>query len=370
MARKTNIEVNGKNYYRVTRTVGRKADGTAIRKQFYGSGINEANAKAEEYINNIKNGLIVDYEYATLNDILYNWLFQVKINELKPSSFEVYEGLYRNYIKDSDIAGMKLSKLNGINIQQLYNKLGKYKTYSQIKKLHKFLKQFFQYCINEGYMIKNPCLNLTLPNKDMEIKNKEENIEYFDEEEIELLKKAFKGNKFETLVLVGLGTGLRQGELLGLKWQNVHLDEKYIEVTNSIKTVYVFDSEGNKERKTLLSTPKNHKTRRVDLPDKVVEILKNMNHKTTFVFQDDEGKPYSAKTVFGNWKKVLNENKIPYKKFHSLRHTYATMLLSRGADLKTVQELMGHYDISVTQIYLHVLPKTRENAVNKLNSLL
>ena len=306
MARKTNIEVNGKNYYRVTRTVGRKADGTAIRKQFYGSGINEANAKADEYINNIKNGLIVDYEYATLNDIMYNWLFQVKINELKPSSFEVYEGLYRNYIKDSGIAGMKLSKLNGINIQQLYNKLGKDKTYSQIKKLHKFLKQFFQYCINEGYIVKNPCLNLTLPNKDMEIKNREDNIEYFNEEEIELLKKAFKGTEFENLILVALGTGLRQGELLGLKWKNVHLNEKYIEVTDSIKTVYVFDSEGNKERKTLLSTPKNHKTRRVDLPDKVVEILKNMDHKATFVFENDEGKPYSAKTIFGNWKKVLN----------------------------------------------------------------
>ena len=65
MARKTNIEVNGKNYYRVTRTVGRKADGTPIRKQFYGTGINEANAKADEYINNIKNGLVNNFENVT-----------------------------------------------------------------------------------------------------------------------------------------------------------------------------------------------------------------------------------------------------------------------------------------------------------------
>ena len=57
MARRTNFEVNGKEYYRVTRTVGKKADGTPIRKTFYGAGINEANAKADEYMNNIKNGL-------------------------------------------------------------------------------------------------------------------------------------------------------------------------------------------------------------------------------------------------------------------------------------------------------------------------
>ena len=370
MARKTNIEVNGKNYYRVTRTVGRKADGTAIRKSFYGSGVNEANAKADAYMNNIKNGLVVDYEYATVNDTMYSWLFQVKINELKPSSFEAYEGLYRNYIKQSEIAGMKLSKIKGINVQQLYNNFGKTKTYSQIKKLPKFLKQFFQYCIDEGYMAKNPCLKLTLPNKDKEIKNKNEDIEYFNENEIEQLKQAFKGNKFEKLILVALGTGLRQGELLGLKWENVHIDEKYLEVVNSIKTVYVFDSDGNKTRKTLISTPKNHKTRKVDLPYKIIDILNIMNKETTFVFEDENGKPYSAKTVFGNWKKVLNENNIPYKKFHALRHTYATMLLSKGADLKTVQELMGHYDISVTQIYLHVLPKTREDTVNRLNSIL
>lgn len=95
-----------------------------------------------------------------------------------------------------------------------------------------------------------------------------------------------------------------------------------------------------------------------------------MNKNTVFVFEDENGNPYSAKTLFGNWKKVLNDNNIPYKKFHSLRHTYATMLLTKGVDLKTVQDLMGHSDITITQIYLHVLPKTKSDAVNRLNDLL
>ena len=75
MARKTNFSVNGKEYYRVTRTVGKKADGTAIRKTFYGTGINEANEKADEYINNIKNGLVNNYENITLNELMHIWIF-------------------------------------------------------------------------------------------------------------------------------------------------------------------------------------------------------------------------------------------------------------------------------------------------------
>lgn len=369
MARKTNFEVNGKEYFRVTRTIGKKSDGTLIRKQFYGTGINEANKKADEYMNKIKQGLICNFEYITLDELIYKWLFQIKINELKPSSFQSYEGTYRNYVKNSEIAGLKVYNIKSMQIQEYYNKLGKNKSYSQIKKLNKLLKQFFFYAEKEGYIIKNPCINITIPNKDKVI-DAPNKLEYFNENEISELKKAFKDNKFKNLILVALGTGLRQGELLALRWKNVKLKEKYLEVKETVKKVYVFDSFGNKKLKTVYQKPKTKNSiRKVDLPDKIVKLLNNMDHSTTFVFEEN-GKPFSAKTLFGNWKKVLNDNNIPYKKFHALRHTYGTMLLSRGVDLKTVQDLMGHSDITITQIYLHVLPKTKSDAVNKLNDLL
>ncbi len=369
MARRTNYTKNGKDYYRVTRTVGKKADGTPIKKEFYGTSKSEAEEKANKYMNNLKNGLSCSYEYVTVNELIYKWLFEIKINELKPSSFESYEGTYRNYVKNSEIAGLRVYTIKSMNIQQYYNKLGKTKSFSQIKKLNKLLKSFFFYAIKEGYLLKNPCVDIAIPHQDNARIKKEDVIEYFNEEEIKSLKKAFKGNKFENLILLALGTGLRQGEILALKWENVHLDEGYLDVVETVKTVYVFDSDGNKERKTIYSSPKSKKNRIVDLPSKIIKLLSTMNHSTTFVFEDENGNPYSAKTLFGNWKKVLNDNNIPYKKFHALRHTYATMLLTKGVDLKTVQDLMGHSDLAITQIYLHVLPKTKSDAVNKLNSL-
>lgn len=369
MAKKTNFNVNGKEYYRVTRTVGKKADGTPIKKAFYGSGIKEATEKADEYMNKLNNGMSLDFEYVTINTLIYKWLFQIKKNEIKPSSFESYEGTYRNYIKNSELSQLKVFNTKSLQIQEYYNRLGKTKTYSQIKKVNKLLKQFFSYAESEGFILKNPCNNVTIPNK-TDKKSSKNNIEYFNEKEIKQLKKAFKGHKLENLILTALGTGLRQGELLALKWENVNLKEKYLEVKESVKKVYVFDDLGNKSLETVYSSPKTKNSiRKVDLPDKIVNILSNIERKSEFVFSEDEN-PISAKTVFGNWKKVLKDNNIEYRKFHSLRHTYATMLLSRGVDLKTVQDLMGHSDITITQIYLHVLPKNKVDAVNRINHLL
>lgn len=371
MAKKTNVTINGREYYKITKTIGHRADGTSIKKPFYGSSKKEAEEKANEYMSKLDYGMSLDYQSVTIDELIYKWLFQVKLNEVKPSSFQSYEGTYRNYIKDSTISGIPVYKIKSIHIQEYYNKLGKTKSFSQIKKLNKLLKSFFFYAEKEGYILKNPCLNVTIPNQNEFKRNKKETIEYFTIEEIECLKKAITGHKLEPLILTALGTGLRQGELLALKWENVNLKEKYIKVEETIKTVYVFDSDGNKSRETLVQKPKtSNSIRIVDLPNKIVDLFTSLPHYGDFVFSDEDGKPISAKTVFGNWKKILNDHNLPHKKFHSLRHTYATMLLTKGVDLKTVQDLMGHSDITITQIYLHVMPKTKIDAVNRLNDIL
>lgn len=374
MAVKTNIEINGKQYYRVRKTIGYKDDGTPVIKPFYGKNKSEAEQKAEQYLNDLKNGLITSAENYTISQLMHIWLFDFLNNstKIKPSTFQRYEGIYRNYVKTSSIAGTKISNINPVQIQKYYNELSKHKTYSQINTLNTVLKVFFNWCSTNGYIIKNPCLNLNLKgNKSDVINHKRKDVEILSEKEIKIIKSYLKNTDFELLFLLGLGTGLRQGELLALDWNHINLVEKEIKVEQSAKEVYIYDDSENKHIETIIQTPKTQNSfRTIPLPSSLVEKLAEIKNKKGYLFLDTAGQLLKGKNVSTKWTKILKECNIPHKKFHSIRHTYGSMLLQKGVDIETVAELMGHTAISITQIYMHSESKIKSKSVNKLNSIL
>jgi integrase len=385
VARKTNVTKNGTEYYRVTATVGRDSNGKPIRKEFYGSGKKEAEAKRDEYLNGIKNGLNINYKNATFGELMHSWLFEITRIKVKASSFERYEGIYRNYIVNSDIYGMKLSDLKTLQIQRYYNELYENgKSSSIIENLNKLIRTFFTYAVNEGYVLRNPCTGgkVIIPKEDTP---EDAEIEIYTDEEIDLLKKALEGHGLKYLILTALGTGLRQGELLALKWDDIDFDKNQVKVTKTLKKVKVISADGSGKRELLENSPKSKTSNRiVPLPSKLAELLKEHKelqemHKNAigdsykdkeYVFTTEFGSPLLVKNLFNSYKKLLIKAGIPHKKFHSLRHTYATKLFERKENLKTVQTLLGHSDISITaNIYTHVMPKEKITAAEKLNDL-
>ena len=374
MAKKTNFEVNGNKYYRVTRTIGKKADGTPVRKTFYGTGINEANEKADNYINDIKNGLINNYEYAILKDLMSTWLFDFlhKSSKIKPSTFQRYEGIYRKYIKKSDIAGLKLQDCNTIKLQKFFNDLSETYSYTQLRYLRDVLRNFFNWCIDSGYILKNPCLKIEIKgNKSDIVKRKRENkVEILSEDEIAKIKEYIKDTNFELLFLLDLSTGLREGELLALTWNDIDLKEKTLIVEKSVKEVYVYEDENTRHIETITQIPKTMTSfRTVPIPDSIILKLKSIRNKKGLLFFDENNEVLKAKNVSYKWKKILQACDIPHKKFHSIRHTYASTLLKNGVDIQSVAELMGHSAIAITQIYLHSSDEQKHDAVSKLNYL-
>ena len=394
MANKTNCVKGGKEYYRVVGDYGLKADGSRNRKEFYGKNKKEAEAKKEAYEDSLKSGLASNFDKRLLGELMHEWLFEVVriSSKIRITTFERYEGIYRNYVKCSELNNLKVSELKTITFQRHYNKIyTDGKTSSQIENLNKLLKKFLFYCVDENYLLKNPLQSksLSIPGKN-ELKEMNEvdedlDIVVFTNEEIDKIKNSLKQNRLRLLVLLAIGTGCRLGELLALTWEDIY--DGAVHINKSSKYATIIEADGSRKSKFVLLPPKTKSSYRTVPYPTVLESEFN-KHKALqaqeklsagplyaktelgFIFKTSTGLPLDARNIRRAWQRLLNNADVDYKKFHGLRHTFATKLFERDIKPKTVQKLMGHSSLDVTMnIYTHVMPKEKEDAVEVLNSI-
>jgi integrase len=292
MAVKTNYEKNGKKYYRKVITIGHTSDGKAIKKEFYGKSEKEAIKKSEEYLTNIKRGLSLNYDKINLDEYLKFWLFDVLLvsNRIKPSTFQRYEGIYRNYLKDTVLACSKACDITSSQIQKFYNDLYKKgKRTTQIKELNKVLKVFFNYLIKEDIILKNPCNNIEIPGKKEEVKNTND-LYILSHEEVKKIMSYLKGNKYELVFKMALFTGMRQGELLALTWDDIDLENKIIHIYKTFKRVYEYENETTKKLVNKIQTPKSkNSVRDIPISNELYSLLNIQSNKQGYVFKDESG---------------------------------------------------------------------------------
>lgn len=385
MAVKTNYSKNGRAYFRVSAVLGTDSSGKRIIKEFYGKSKSEAESKKREYLDGIKNGLSIDNKNLSLGNLMHIWLFEIirVSDKIKPSTFERYEGIYRRYIKDSPLYLIKLDSIRTLDIQRYYNSLSSMgKSKNIILALNKLLKQFLFYAVDEGYLIKNPCVSkrIVIPGENTMSKE----VDHLTDAELKILMGNLDGNKYKEVILLSLGTGLRRGEILALTWDDIDLDNNMINVNKSLSKVYIIEGDETRERKQIIQSPKSmHSIRTIPFPESLKHLFRDLQVKqkinklrcgksyknSNYVFVSECGENVELYNLANNWNKLLKDLEIPHKKFHALRHTYATKLFEKGVPLKTVSELLGHSSIDITaDIYTHVMPKEKTNAVEKLNS--
>ena len=386
MAAKTNYDKNGRQYYRVTATVAKDATGKAIRKEFYGKSKKDAETKKDTYLQALKSGLNVDHQEILLRDLMKTWLFEVLFisDKIKPSTFDRYEGIYRNYIVNSELAHLKVYSIKSIHLQRHYNYLFDHgKPASILKNLNKLLKTFFNYAIAEDYLLKNPCMNIVFPSDS--VSTKETDIIPLSDEEIERIKQVVKDTNLEAFFMTALGSGMRVGELLALTKKDIDFGNAEIHVDKSIKCVKDIKKDGTYTYKTIVQVPKTKNSiRNIQIPPnlnvylkKYIALQKEKYLKNGLPFTEDslifttESCNYlDNKNLRRSWERALRRADVPYRNLHNIRHTYATKLFEKEVPLKTVQMLLGHSNISITaDIYTHVIPKEKVKAVDRLNEL-
>jgi integrase len=288
--------------------------------------------------------------------------------DLRPTTWQSYEQLIRMHIKPA-IGHVPLQELQSEHLQKLYNeKRAAGLSPRTVRYIHAVLHAALRQAVKERKITWNVSEATVLP----PIKHKETRA-LTPEEQVAFLS-VLDGDRLGVAFLLLLGTGLRRSELLGLRWEDVDLENGLLYIRRGLV-------EGRKVAPLIVQEPKTDKSRRViPLPKLLVKALARHRERLLLEenFQSDgpvicntKGKPLFPSNLNRKFYELRKKAGIKHVNPHALRHTFATRLLENGEHLKVVQELLGHSRVSTTgDIYSHVSPQLMRGAMDKLGEML
>lgn len=223
--------------------------------------------------------------------------------------------------------------------------------------IQKILKQSFEYATENGYIKENPYKKIKLPREE------KKEVEVFSIEEMHKILATDVEKKYTSIVEIAYRTGMRIGEIMVLKWEDIDIDNNFLSVKRTFSKYY--------NSMPVIEKPKTKKSmRRIDLDKKCMSILKNIPHNSEYVFCGKTGNFLSYTIITKNFKLMCEKADVPYRCFHTLRHTHASILLANGVHPKVVQERLGHAKIGITlDTYSHLIPTIQETAIKVLDRL-
>jgi integrase len=304
----------------------------------------------------------------TTGEFLKYWLEQVIRGNVRQSTYMAYRSYIVNhlqkYIGADALEGLKVERLQGV-IATLTAKGLASKT---IRSIMLMLRGALNCAVDYEYIIKNPCDKVRLPRLE------EKEIVVFEKSDQKRLEKtiAESGDIRDYGVLICLYTGLRIGELCGLKWDSISFSERTIDIKNSLNRVITYDG-GVKKTMLVEAAPKTKKSRRIiPFPSFLCQVLKAIKKRSNseYVISMKSGKAVEPRMMQVIYTKLLKAVGVEYVSFHTLRHTFATRAIEAGADVKTVSEILGHANTMITvNRYAHSLFEQKRKLMDKLNAL-
>lgn len=336
----------------------------------------EAEKELQRLINELDGGSYIEETKMTTATYLRSWVKTYVEPNLSPTSIDGYKSNIENYIIPH-IGNIPLQKLSPIHLQDMYTKLslkgrldGKGGLSPRsIRYIHRNLSKALDQAMKMQIIKKNVATLVTIP------KVKPYNAEVYNEAEVVTMINKAKGTDMEVPITLAVTLGLRRGELLGLKWSEIDLDEGKMTISNNL----VSTSSG-----AVLKTPKtNTSCRTLELSEGIVSLLKKhrlaqkenkMKLGSAYIDNDlvccyPDGNIIQPKNFSKKFSNFLKRNGLKHIRLHDLRHTNATLMLSYGIPAKVASERLGHSSISITlDLYSHVTTNMQKEVADKIES--
>ena len=345
--------------------------GQRKRKTFYGKTKKEVQEKLRVAINEQKQGTLATGQAQILKVYLLHWIDDVHKSSVTTRTYLSYRASINNHIIPA-LGDIAVQKLTPQHLQSFYaHKLEEGLSAKTVNRFHMVLHQALDNAVRWNIVSRNVCKMVTRPR---EVRYE---IQPLTEVQARKLLDAVKGDVLEGIITLALVVGLRRGELLGLKWDDVDFEGKFLLVRRSagrVGTLGIIESD-----------PKTTKSRRkIMLPDFVIDVLKRHRERqlvakaelgskwqdSGYIFTNSQGGFLVETQLYNLYKRLLKRAELPNIRFHDLRHSAATIMISMGVNVKVVQEVLGHSKINMTlDTYTHVLPSMQQDAIQRLDTL-
>ena len=348
----------------------------ATGKQIFKSVLGKTQAEVKE---KLKKALVeagqIDFTKSgkyTVGTWMDEWFENVAKIKVRPSSHQTYRGYIDNHIKPN-IGNIPLEKLTTMDLQKLYRTLltkGRVErieaknqpsglSAKTVRNINQVISSALDLAVAQKIIPSNPTDACELP----KVEHRE--MQTIPEEQLQAFFAEAKATGVYEMYYIELATGLRRGELLGLKWQDIDWKNGIIKVRRQIARV------DGQIVEAPLKTKNSYRT--VTISPQAIEVLKQQRAKThdQYVFPSPNGGPISPDSVNNMLKRVLARAGIPKVRFHDLRHTFATIALQNGVDIKTVSGMLGHFSAGFTlDTYAHVTTSAQKEAAQTMGNVL
>lgn len=357
------------------RWVARLRDSAGRTRYLYAKDRAQAKQRLAEAQAVVHVGQPLPDQRLTFGRYLLDWVAGLGAG-VKPRTVAYYDTYVRRHLLPSDLAQKPLGRLEPSDLRRLYTaKLISGLSSTSVHHIHAVIHVALQRAVDDGVLGRNVAALVGRSNRP-KVRHIEMNTIAEGDQPRRFLEAA-KGERLEALLVLALTTGMRRGELLALRWKDVDLDRSVLAVTGSLQ---------GQSRPTLsIGTPKSGKSRSVALGTVAVTALREHRKRQAqeqllvggewrdvgLVFSTEFGDFLSPTTLRLALRRTLSRAGLPTIRFHDLRHSAATLMLSRGVHPKMASEMLGHSTIAITlDLYSHVTANMQREAADAINAAL